>query len=96
MIFLQPQFRTSTGEILNVTSSKDETIGFLLYLFKEDGDLYILGHLDEIGEKQNFLDIVEKYVTGLKDSCGAKNDPYIRLHCGGEEVQFKEENKEQS
>lgn len=96
MIFLQPQFRTKSGEILNVVSNKGQMLGYLLYLYKENDDLYVLGHLDDIGEKQNYMDVVAQFITGLKAACGAKNDPYVRISCGGEELKLQKDEKQES
>lgn len=93
MIYLQPQFRTNSGEILNIVSTEGQMMGYLLYLYREEKDLYVLGHLDDLGEKQNYTDILVKFISGLKDACGAKEDPYIHITCGGDKLKLPEENQ---
>jgi hypothetical protein len=95
LIYLQPQFRTPTGEILNVVSNNGDLLGYLLYMYKDQGDIYVLGHLDEVGEKQNYIDLVSRFVSGLKESCGVKQDPFMRIQCGGEELDFENSKKQQ-
>jgi hypothetical protein len=96
VIYFQPQFRTNSGEILNVVSNTGQLLGYLLYMYKENDDLYVLGQLDEVGEKQNYIDLIKKFISGLKDSTGVKKDPFVRVTCGGEEIKLdqKEEEKE--
>lgn len=94
MIYLQPQFRTSSGEILNVVSTEGQMMGYLLYLYREEKDLYVLGHLDNVGEKQNFTDILVRFISGLKDACGTKDDPFVHITCGGEVLELVPKNQE--
>lgn len=94
MLYLQPQFRTNSGEIFNVVSSKGKMLGYLLYLYKEDSDLYVLGHLDDQGEKQNYIDIISHFIRGLKEVCGVQEDPFLKVYCGGELIQLEEEENE--
>jgi hypothetical protein len=96
MLYLQPQFRSTSGEILNVVSQDGKMLGYLMYIYKEDDDLYVLGHLDDVGEKQNYIDVIGKYVSGLKDVCGVKKDPYVRIHCGGDPIQLSKKEDESS
>ncbi|WP_025027729.1 hypothetical protein [Caldalkalibacillus mannanilyticus] len=95
MIYLQPQYRTTSGEILNVISNNGQQLGYLVYLFKDKEDLYILGHLDEVGEKQNYIDLIIRFISGLKDACGTKEDPFVRIQCGGEQIDLQKMMKEQ-
>lgn len=95
MLYLQPQFRSTSSEILNVVSQEGKMLGYLLYTYKDD-DLYVLGHLDDGGEKQNYIDVIGKYIVGLKDVSGVKKDPYVRIHCGGEAVQLSKKEEESS
>lgn len=94
MLYLQPQYRTNSGEILNVVSSTGKMLGYLLYMYKENDDLYVLGHLDDQGERQNFEDVISHFVVGLKKICGAKEDPFVRIYCGGEPIEFNQEKSE--
>ncbi|WP_202080078.1 hypothetical protein [Caldalkalibacillus salinus] len=91
MLYLQPQYRTPSGEIFNVVSNKGKMLGYLLYIFKEDNDLYVLGHLDDVGERQNYIDIVSHFISGLKDVVGVKKDPFVKIYCGGEQIKLKDE-----
>ncbi|WP_164985056.1 hypothetical protein [Ammoniphilus sp. CFH 90114] len=86
MIFLEPQFRNEHGEILNVINTKGKAVGYLSYMYKDQGDLYVLGQLEDEGEKQNFLDITTHFIGGLKQSIAGKEDaePYVYIHLGGE------------
>ncbi|GAA0367090.1 hypothetical protein [Bacillus horti] len=94
MLYLQPQFRTNSGEIFNVISSKEKILGYLLYIYKENDHLYVLGHLDDIGERQNYVDVLKHFVEGLKKICGAKEEPFVKIYCGGEQIDLsKEEGK---
>ena len=94
MIYLQPQFRTPSGEILNVVSNDGKLLGYLFYMFKEESDMYIIGQLDEVGEKQNYIDLVSRFISGLKEACALKQDPYVKIKCGGEEIDIKKQNEE--
>jgi|GEM_PF-3868991 len=95
MIYLQPQYRTNSGEILNVVSNSGQQLGYLIYLYKENEDLYVLGHLDEVGEKQNYIDLVTRFIAGLKDACGVKEDPFVQIQCGGEQIDLEKLKEEQ-
>jgi hypothetical protein len=96
MIYLQPQFRNEHGEILNVVNGKGEAIGYLSYLYKEQGDLYILGQLEEEGEKQNFLDITTHFIDGLKESImdGEETEPFVYIHLGGQALHIEKDKEE--
>ena len=95
MIFLEPQFRNDNGEILNVVNSEGNAVGYLSYMFKDEGDLYILGQLEEEGEKQNFLDVTSHFIDGLRQSVVGDHtaEPYVYIHLGGEMVQLEKGNK---
>ncbi|MEW9669109.1 hypothetical protein [Ammoniphilus sp. 3BR4] len=86
MIFLEPQFRNEHGEILNVVNAKGKAVGYLSYMYKDQGDLYVLGQLEDEGEKQNFLDVTTHFIDGLKQSVigNEETDPYVYIHLGGE------------
>lgn len=92
MIYFQPQFRTNSGEILNIVSTDGQMMGYLLYLYRENNELYVLGHLDNIGERQNYTDMLVKFISGLKDACGIKENPYVHITCGGEMIELEQEN----
>ncbi|MBP1933748.1 hypothetical protein [Ammoniphilus resinae] len=99
MIYLEPQFRNEHGEILNVIDMKGKAVGYLSYMYKEGGDIYILGQLDEEGEKQNFLDITTHYINGLKQSVAgdSSHEPYVYINMGGETLKFDgEQDQEES
>lgn len=93
MIFLEPQFRNEHGEILNVVNGKGKAVGYLSYMFKEQGDLYVLGQLEDEGEKQNFLDVTTHFIDGLKQSVNGNEEaePYVYIHLGGECLNLKGE-----
>lgn len=95
MLYLQPQYRTPSGEIFNVVSNKGKMLGYLLYVYKENDDLYVLGHLEDIGEKQNYVDVVSHFVSGLKDVCNVKENPFVRIYCGGESITLDDENEDE-
>lgn len=86
MIFLEPQFRNEHGEILNVVNAKGKAVGYLSYMYKDQGDLYVLGQLEDEGEKQNFLDVTTHFISGLKQAVvgGEETEPYVYIHLGGE------------
>lgn len=96
MIFLEPQFRNESGEILNVVDGKGNAVGYLSYLYKDNGDVYILGQLEEEGEKQNFLDVTTHFISGLKQSIspGGEAQPYVYIHMGGEVLKLDEEGEQ--
>ena len=99
MIFLEPQFRNEHGEILNVVNTKGKAVGYLSYMYKDEGDLYILGQLEDEGEKQNFLDVTSHFITGLKQSVVGKeeSEPYVYIHLGGEVLNLgKEKDKKEA
>lgn len=91
MLYLKPQFKTNSGEIFNVVSNKGKLMGYLLYIFKEKGDLYVVGHLDDVGEKQNYIDIIKHFIGGLKAVIGIENDPFVRVYCGGDVIKLDDE-----
>ncbi|KKI92651.1 hypothetical protein WQ54_08550 [Bacillus sp. SA1-12] len=97
MIFFQPEFRNHQGEILNVVDTKGKAIGYIAYLYKDDKDLYIMGQLDNPGEKQNFIDITSKYIDGLKKSIlgDGENEPNLFIHLGGELIDIDKDNQEE-
>jgi len=96
MIYLEPQFRNEHGEILNVIDTKGKAVGYLSYMYKDGGEIYILGQLSEEGEKQNFLDITTHYINGLKQSVvgDSSHEPYVFINMGGEMLKFDGEEKE--
>lgn len=91
MIYLQPQFKTPSSEILNVMNSAGEPLGYLSYHYKEDDDIYVLGQLEDVAEQQNYKEIVTQYIAGLKSACSVDQDPYVLIHCGGMALDFSEE-----
>lgn len=96
MIFLEPQFRNDHGEILNVVNMKGKAVGYLSYMYKDQGDLYVLGQLEDEGEKQNFLDLTTHFVNGLKQSVigDEEAEPYVYIHMGGETMNLAKDQKE--
>lgn len=84
---------------MNVVNTKGKAVGYLSYMFKDQGDLYVLGQLEDEGEKQNFLDVTSHFVEGLKQSVsGEELQPYVYIHLGGETMNLgsDQEEKEES
>jgi hypothetical protein len=98
LIFLQPQFRNQQGEIINVVDSHGKAIGYLAYLYQGESDLYIMGQLNNPGEKQNFIDIISKYIDGLKNSIlgDGETEPNLFIHLGGEVIDIDNDCEEQN
>jgi hypothetical protein len=94
LIYLQPQFRSEKAEILNVKTKDDKVVGYVAYVYEKGKDIYVHGHLEDIGEKQNFIDIVTPFITGLKEACGIEEDPFVHIYCGGEEVDLSGEDEQ--
>ncbi|MBD1379978.1 hypothetical protein [Metabacillus arenae] len=98
MIFFQPEFRTEQGEIINVVDTNGKAVGYLAYLYKDEKDLYIMGQLDNPGEKQNFIDMTSNYIDGLKKSIlgNGENEPNLFIHLGGEAMDIDKTKDEES
>lgn len=88
MIFLQPEFRNQQGEIINLVDTNGKAVGYIAYMYKGENDLYIMGQLENAGEKQNFIDITSKFIDGLKKSILGKGEkePNLFIHLGGEQI----------
>ncbi|MFT9846568.1 hypothetical protein [Aneurinibacillus sp. REN35] len=86
MLFLKPEFQTKQGVILNVVDTGGKAVGYIAYIYKEDKELYIMGQLDEEGEKQNFVDIISPFIDGLKKAVlgDGEKEPNIYIHAGGQ------------
>ncbi|GEN35697.1 hypothetical protein [Aneurinibacillus danicus] len=86
MLFFKPEFQNKQGEILNVVDANGKAVGYIAYLYKEDKELYIMGQLEEEGEKQNFIDITSHFIDGLKKAIlgDGEKEPNIYIHLGGE------------
>ncbi|AMA72982.1 MULTISPECIES: hypothetical protein [Aneurinibacillus] len=93
MIFFKPEFRNQQGEIVNVVNAKGRAIGYIAYLYKEDKELYIMGQLNEEGEKQNFIDMTASFIDGLKKAIlgDGEKEPNIYIHLGGQLLQLDNE-----
>ncbi|MGG3926520.1 hypothetical protein ABET51_11035 [Metabacillus fastidiosus] len=99
MLFFQPEFRNQEGEILNVVDSNGKAVGYIAYLYKGENDLYIMGQLDNEGEKQNFIDITSKYIDGLKKSIlgSEEKEMNLSINLGGEAIDVEQgQNQSQS
>lgn len=98
MLFFKPEFQNKQGEILNVVDASGKAVGYIAYLYKEDKELYVMGQLDEEGEKQNFIDIVTYFIDGLKKAIlgDSEKEPNIYIHLGGQliELHKKDDNEE--
>ncbi|GGB49655.1 hypothetical protein [Fictibacillus barbaricus] len=88
MIFLQPEFCNSQGEIINIVDTNGKAVGYIAYMYKGENDLYIMGQLDNEGEKQNFIDVTSRFIDGLKKSIlgNGEKEPNLFLHLGGEAI----------
>lgn len=86
MIYLVPEFKTASGEIMNVLNQKEEPVGYVACMYKENEKLYVFGTLKNKGEEQNFVDVVENYTTGMQEALGAQDDTRIFLDVAGEPV----------
>ena len=64
-------------------------------MFKDQGDLYVLGQLEDEGEKQNFLDLTTHFVDGLKQSVIEDKEPYVYIHLGGETMNLEKAKNEE-
>jgi hypothetical protein len=99
MLYFKPEFRGEQSEILNVVDAEGSAVGFISSVFKENKDLYIMGQLEKEGEKQNFIDIVSAYVTGMKKSTlgDGETEPSLYIHLGGERLNLNgDKNKSDS
>jgi hypothetical protein len=67
-------------------------------MYKGENDLYIMGQLDNEGEKQNFIDITSKFIDGLKKSIlgNGEKEPNIFIHLGGETIDIYKDEEEKS
>lgn len=52
------------GQVLNVVTDNDETIGYLTFLLEEK-KMYVYGHLEKEGVSEDFRDLVKPYLKGL-------------------------------
>lgn len=99
MIYLVPEFKTASGEIMNVMNQEEEPVGYLAYLYEQKEKLYVFGTLKKKGEEQNFVDVVENYMGGLQHSLGVDDNTQVFLDVAGEPVALneqKERNDEQA
>ncbi|MGM0920421.1 MAG: hypothetical protein ACQEWW_04210 [Bacillota bacterium] len=97
MLFFQPEFRNQQGEIINVVDTNGKAVGYIAYLYKGEDDLYVMGQLNNAGEKQNFIDITSKYIDGLKKSIlgNGEKEPNLFIHLGGESIDIDKYNEEE-
>lgn len=96
MIYFQPEFRNQQGEIMNVVDSDGKAIGYIAYMYNNNNHLYVMGQLDETGEKQNFVDIASRFVEGLKKSIlGDDSELNLYLHVSGEMIDLQKSGEEQ-
>jgi hypothetical protein len=86
LIFFQPEFHNQQGEIIDVIDTNGKAVGYIAYLYKNEKDLYIMGQLNDLGEKQNFIDMASKYIDGLKKSIlgDGEKEPNLSINLGGE------------
>jgi hypothetical protein len=98
LIFLQPEFRNQQGEIINLVDTNGKAVGYIAYMYKGENDLYVMGQLDNAGEKQNFVDITSKFIDGLKKSILGDGDkePNIFIHLGGKAINIDKDEDEES
>ena len=98
MIFLQPEFCNQQGEIINLVDTNGKAVGYIAYMYKGENDLYVMGQLDNEGEKQNFIDITSKFIDGLKKSIlgNGEKEPNIFIHLGGEAIEIYKDEEEKS
>ncbi|MDY7241949.1 hypothetical protein [Halalkalibacterium halodurans] len=85
-LFLAPEMIKADAQVLNVITDKEEAIGYLAYL-QFDTNLYVYGHLQEVGAKGDFHDVVKPYIQGLQatfNDC----DLYTSISVGGETLQL--------
>ncbi|MDQ0860835.1 hypothetical protein [Bacillus sp. V2I10] len=96
MLFFQPEFRNQQGEIINVVDTNGKAVGYIAYLYKGEDDLYVMGQLNNAGEKQNYIDITSKYIDGLKKSIlgNGEKEPNLFIHLGGESIDIDKDNEE--
>lgn len=98
MLFFKPEFQNQQGEILNVVDASGKAVGYIAYLYKEGKELYVMGQLNEEGEKQNFIDIVTHFIDGLKKAIlgEGETEPNIYIHLGGQLIELhKKDNNEE-
>jgi hypothetical protein len=98
LIFLQPEFCNQQGEIINLVDTNGKAVGYIAYMYKGENDLYVMGQLDNEGEKQNFIDITSKFIDGLKKSIlgNGEKEPNIFIHLGGEAIDIYKDEEEKS
>jgi hypothetical protein len=98
LIFLQPEFCNQQGEIINLVDTNGKAVGYIAYMYKGENDLYIMGQLDNEGEKQNFIDITSKFIDGLKKSIlgNGEKEPNIFIHLSGEAIDIYKDEEEKS
>jgi hypothetical protein len=94
LIFFKPEFRNEQGEIVNVVDAKGRAVGYIAYLYKEGKELYVMGQLNDEGEKQNFIDIASNFIDGLKKAVlgDGEKEPNLYIHLGGQLIQLDENN----
>jgi hypothetical protein len=96
MLYFTPEFIGESGQIINVVNQKGKAVGYLAVLLNAKKDrFYIFGHLTDRGEKENYIDIVSHYATGLKKAYSNETEPYISLYIGEDTIELEHTDSEE-
>lgn len=65
-IYLSPEYMKTESQLLNIVDQNNKPVGFLMFLF-DDKKMYVYGQGEE-GVKEDFKDLVQPYIQGMKKS----------------------------
>lgn len=86
-VYLSPEWMSEHTQILNIVNDKQKAVGFL-FILNENKKMYVFGHLQEIGLKEDYRDLITPYIQGMAKS-HQDLEVFSYLTVGGEMLDIK-------
>lgn len=93
-IYFAPELIKQEAQVLNIVNSKQKAVGYLTFIFDQK-KMYVYGHLEDQGVKEDFKDLVKPYIQGMKKA-KPELDIFSYINVGGEKLDIGSDSESES
>lgn len=86
-IYLSPEVMLPESQILNIVDRNNKAVGYIA-LISSEKKIYVYGHLEEIGVREDFKDLVKPFLKGISKS-KENIDIFSYISVGGEKLDLE-------
>lgn len=93
-VYFSPELMSENTYVLNIVDQEQKGIGFLSLLVN-DKKMYVYGHLENEGVREDFKDLIQPYIMGMTKS-NEDMEVLSYISIGGQRLDMSKETDEKS